>query len=788
MPIADLKKLSTILLMAIVIQACNLFKDEEKNSYTPPKATVSIDEIDVSIVLNQNITNFSIYINSRDATALFSKNDLIYQATLAELAGVLLDGNNRLQLYRDTEVFQVESFFIDVVPPIVYIDSVQCVQTPCANTEGTYQVEGGFIDDIYLDFLSFRRIQYHDNVSPPFSSRDSDGFPQSSMGKAEEGIFPLIDANNRFDFNTDIASAYELIAEDTAGNISQQYILANDAIINPALKIRMDNSLLHTLKTSFGDLLSRVDLTSIDNTAANYSHFLKVFSVIFLGDESEVASTVGNIQCSFNKPTNIFNSGDIQNTVADNCSWDGVEGSTTRLFIGSIAFDQVQLIELMIDEQVTDNLALNIDIIDTASNADPGLSIQLRAVAHQCKLKKVKVINPEDGKEYWITQEGIVCTETDQDGLFSLLYGSPELDGFQYASIEMEHFGADGQLAVKIVDQQLFVNFADDIQFSIGDFTAGGLPPSPLLDNIIAATIGNILQGIINQSLTEFFLPFTFTGVETGVAFDFVPQAFEVYSTLNKEEEASWFLYYTVLLQLDASSLDNANFPEPIPQILGSNFISTELPRPNKISNEDNLAISINGNFINQFLGILYRAGFFHLGLFNEQFYIGPGATNPLGKDGDTRVTLTPSAPATTLKSDDVSSNLDVQWPNILISESRKHDDSWKTKLQARANLNAKIAFDIVDQSLMIRLAEVKIKVLEFSIGKVDLGWFNTIVNIVINQILKQFAEETIVVTLPTITNSDDEKIDVQLESVQTAENGHLVLRLHVTKVAMPIP
>ncbi|MCP4186956.1 MAG: hypothetical protein GY763_05060, partial [Gammaproteobacteria bacterium] len=364
------------------------------------------------------------------------------------------------------------------------------------------------------------------------------------------------------------------------------------------------------------------------------------------------------------------------------------------------------MLDLSINGDIADYLQLNLDIIDDSSNSESGLSVKLRALANQCRLQKVKVTNPDDGKDYWITEDGIVCSETDQDGLFSLLYGPVEVDGLQYASIEMEHFGVDGAVAVSVKDKQLFAQFDDDIHFGVGNFTAGGLPPSPLLDGLIAATLGDILQGMINQSLTEFVLPFTLTGTETGVSFAFEPQAFEVYTSQNQSAETSWFLYYTVLLQLDQTSLDNANFPEAVPSILGSTFTTDDLAKPNKTDNRHNFAIAINANFVNQFLAMLYRAGFFHQTLFNQTLYTGPGATNALGAIDDNRITIEPSAPAVVVEPTTTSSSsIQVQWPNLLISEARKDENGWQTELQARANLKASIRFEIEERSLVIGLA-----------------------------------------------------------------------------------
>lgn len=782
-----MKKIIVLALFSVFfLQACQT--EENASSSAGNETSIDVEMSGIYINYPQKPDGLLVLLNDEDVTSEFDIDESDAFSSFSKLESSLKNGRNLITVFHRNSPKDAQLFFsYDTESPIVSIETVLCNGNRCSGDRNeNMRITGIIEDDILIDSLKLEVFKYEENTDSPIPLIDDD--QPSTFGDILDEQFAVVEGEN-FSVNVSSGDIYRFIATDDMGNVSQTTFLADGNRINPILKMRLDNSMFSALRPTLNDVASQLNMNGMDEASEHFSPMLRDFSIHYLGDDSEQASTAP-AECHFNKSGNFL----IPSGVSDNCTWDGVEGTTTLLYIGRIITDKAEFNDFSISNTAVDKIAMDLTIDDEDDANTWGTEVSLRVLQHACKPSPAyKVKNPDDGKWYWFS-DGLVCDETDKDGLFSLMYAdTPAADGHQYATIRIDSTSMNGNLGVNVDDGSLSVDLSS-LAFHLEGLDSDKNPmgiPIDSLTPIIEGAIGPLMQSIIDNALKKFELPLTFTGIDNGVQFSFVPEAYQVFTDISDAEDPSWYMYYRGLMKTDIDSIHAAGFSaDDIKPVLGSRYIKQSLPQPKK-QDEDNFSLMLNSNFINQGLLTLYNSGFMHIGVFNEKLYFGPKATNDLGDDGDTQVRLIPNSPATL--SFDVNEEGEnvakIDWRHAQLFLDKKKEGGWSALFGLDVNFSSTVLLTAENNIMHIELEAPKMEVNDVLLGSsLNNDFVKFLLEITAGIILPQLADQTINIAFPLIKNSDGSTVGFDLVDYQTLNGGHMNVLMDVSHKSQPIP
>lgn len=783
-------KFSIMLLISFVLlTACQ----EDAIIPVPGVQSPTVAGESLSVNLSTGVLSFHYTQKPSDPNIVLNGEEIAYAfdfeakpaiAKLSKLSDFLIQGNNTVQSNPANDGAKL-TFFLDNKGPEVTVQKVDCTLANCSDKNNQYTVTGRIRDASNIDSLEVKVYQYDANTEAPFGREDSEGFPMAEKGQLLDRQPAIINGEN---FNVAFASGglYEFHATDALGKTSVLSYLADGSVINPIFKVRFDNSAFESLKPLFNKALTDLDIQAIDETAENFNAGLRSQTIRQEGDASEHESTAASIQCALNQrtwnPAGVY--GDKVNEMKKNCSFDGKEGKTVYLHIGEFVTDNSYFESIGTSASKEDNLNINMNIADNDDGNSWGTKVKIRASVYECKHDLYLKDYWKDG---WLIQQfhytrGIKCSWSNNDGLISLLYnGGNQADGYEYATIYINDTTLNGDIAIKVDDGALSTDIGSaklTLKGLKGDGFVGSLitllPPG-LLELIVKP----IIQGTLNNALQEFKLPIAIVSEDTGANFSLTPQAFQVYTkTGNGVAEPGLYMYYSGNFDTNEQSIIDAGFsPDQIATVLGSVYRNEELPEPKNSENGSNLEVAVSSNFINQGLLAIYKIGMTHIHVLNNKTYFGPTATDDLGANGNTRITLTPSGPGSLYFAGDRGTEARFGYNSAELAFETKKEGQWKTNYSVNVDieLGALIAAT-GDKVTFTFLKDPRIEVNEI----VNNTWLpigertvEALLNVMFGVVIPAITENALVLTLPSIEAGGTD-ISVTTKSIESANGAHL--------------
>ncbi|CAA0106229.1 Uncharacterised protein [BD1-7 clade bacterium] len=773
-----------IALALMAMASCQ--QDSQRYDYP---INISIDNDQATLDYDQRPPDLKIMLNNvHDVTSDFAIGENQATGDLSAYKDLMVEGKNTLEA-RHAFGKSSQSFIQDTTAPIVIITNVLCNGERCHDEAGERKTIKGEIRNLSeMDYLRVKTNEFRANTRAPFQDYDDEGFPVSAIGELVDDQLAEIDENNHFQVDINHGGIFTFEAKDTFDNVSEFQILANGNALNPIFKLRMGTSAMESLRPVLNDVLSGLHLNGNDPDSPFYSDILKNFSIRFIGDGEESAST--NVTCEPKKAGGLI----IPINWKENCQFDGVEGSTTLLYLGDLVLDQSRFHELRINDSETETLQMDLAIRESGEDPlrDYGMQVSLRALVSECKHELYSEWH--DGLNYWFTK-GIKCSEKDNDGLLSLMYANdPAPDGKRYATLRMKETLMKGPVGVAITDGALETN-VNKVKFSFSGLSSVRNPlgiPIGWLTPIIELILPPLVQATLNNALHGFSLPLVFTSIDNGTKFSLQPEAFQVFTQSqpdNPIQEPAMHMNYLGIMATDIQSLIDAGFtPEDIPPVLGSSYTPQNLPAPAPTQDGDNLEITLNSNFINQALLTLYNTGLMHISVVDGQLFFGPKATDNM--NGTLRIRLVPNGPAnlTVTTSEDDNSQPGISWRKAQLYLDRRSGETWAPMLGLDVDLAASVDMFAEDNQIFLKLNAPELDVISVRLGDGDTEspLMRQLLDIVVRMILPIFTDQTIPLPLPDLSGPDGEIMTIDMVDFTTEEGGHMNIKLNIAEQQQP--
>ena len=261
--------------------------------------------------------------------------------------------------------------------------------------------------------------------------------------------------------------------------------------------------------------------------------------------------------------------------------------------------------------------------------------------------------------------------------------------------MSIENMLVQGTLQVYLVDGQFAVRFGNDFRLTMGHISGSFVAWiinifNGILRPVMELVTKTLVESVINNSMDKIRISMAITN-ESGKRFDLVTQAQNLTTT-----KGEMYMDYS-------GSLEVIVRDERVKRSLGSYYVSGELPEllDDPSTEDDNLALTVSSNMMNQGLDALYNIGMTHITVTaaDKKIYFGPNAVgNEIGSYGDMKIELIPASPGTLRFIDSDTSQAIVNYNDAELVISRKDAGVWKPLLVVNADITAGIIIKVQNE------------------------------------------------------------------------------------------
>ena len=350
----------------------------------------------------------------------------------------------------------------------------------------------------------------------------------------------------------------------------------------------------------------------------------------------------------------------------------------------------------------------------------------------------------------------------------------------------METMDFTGSIDLKLKDGQFAVAFRDGMKINMGDIATAEDGTSDFIGQIInmlkdTDLFQNLTKGlvetVINENLDEIAIAAEVVN-DDGYRFDLQTTAQNV--TTDADD---MFVHFSGRIH---TVLANPN----VPRSLGSYYVKGDLPEPiNDLnSDEDNLAVTVNANIINQALTSLYSTGNTHINIMPKSLlskpkltdiYLGPGAIDDaMGYNYNLKLELIPSGPGMFKFSGDNTSQASLTYHDAELRVASKVGGQWKDMFVLNVHISAGVLMHVRDDKFYMTISgspDFKINsVVNHSIVPISDGVLTWVMDSMIGWAIPQIAQTELEIDIPDIEGEGyDFSTSVTTQEFNT-DGGHL--------------
>ena len=375
-----------------------------------------------------------------------------------------------------------------------------------------------------------------------------------------------------------------------------------------------------------------------------------------------------------------------------------------------------------------------------------------------------------------MTTYNLSYCEPDNDRFTSWFWCAPTTWASDMALL-METMDVSGGVDISLTNGEFDVNFMDDVTLAMGDTEAekdadfiGSIVVLLKDTNLFQNMMASIVETVLKENLNQIRIGMSISN-DAGYQFDLVTQAQNVWTDADN-------------MYMQYSGMMDVTIPDPgVKPSLGSYYIDTPLPEllDDTSTSEDNLAVTVNMNMVNQVLNTLYSIGMTHLTITaaDEQIHFGPDAVgDDMGADGDLKVELTPSGPGIMKLSGTQTNQGTLTYNEAQMTIYRKASGAWSPLFAVNVDISAGVLMWVDDQvfnmtingSPDFRINSVK----NYTILPISDELLSFAVDLMIMWGIPQVADTHLTIDIPDVDNPDYSFTTEVTTKDFSTEGGHL--------------